>query len=352
MTDLRKLRPSLARNLALSRFLHSFLVKIRARLSPRKALSALSSEVRLRWSRALCSDLESQVAQGCPLSLAMRGEGDLFPAGVIFFVEQGERRGDLVVGLEEAIQFLEGNINAEVVFHRAVVRPIHVLSYFFVALYVSVVAMAFLAESFLTKGHSTDARSSIELLTLSVSGMFRRFFPFVGGFGVIVFAALHLAPRHHGVRARMERFALRLPFLSGLLRSQARARFAHTTALCQGKSVSWSEIMEIAASSVPFSLIGRSFARTAEKLRSGKPWDEVLVEDGFLRKRDAMDALAAQKRSDPGKFWMDQSAAYESGAIRGFHTWRVVADMVSVLLISLLVGAVALTLYVPLFVLR
>ena len=87
-------------------------------------------------------------------------------------------------------------------------------------------------------------------------------------------------------------------------------------------------------------------------MRSGKPWDEVLVEDGFLRKRDAMDALAAQKRSDPGKFWMDQSAAYESGAIRGFHTWRVVADMVSVLLISLLVGAVALTLYVPLFVLR
>ena len=342
----------MARNLAILQFLRCFLVKIRARLSPRKALSALASEVRLRWARALCLDLESQVAQGCPLSLAMRGEGDLFPAGVIFFVEQGERRGDLVVGLEEAVQFLEGKINAEVAFHRAVVRPIHVLSYFFVVLYVSVVVMAFLAESFLTKSRATDVRSSIELLTLSVSDLFRRVSPYVGGLGAIAFAALHLAPRHHGGRERMERFALHLPFLSGLLRSQARARFAHTTALCQGRTASWSEIMDLAASSVPFSLIGRSFSQTAEKLRSGRPWDEVLVEEGFLRKREVMDAVAAQKRSDPGKFWMDQSAALEAGVVRGFHTWRVVADMVSVLLIAILVGAVALTLYVPLFVLR
>ena len=335
-------------------FIRQFSVKLKAGLSVEKCLAALTAETKNRSLRAACRQMHTQVAQGCPLSLAMREHSGVFDDCVVRLVEAGEQAGNLKAALARVAQYLEHVGGLRRAMHNAVAKPLDVLSLVFLALFIAVVMLAFLVKETLpgASGVHHGAANTADQVAITVSGIVRMVWPIVGVLGALFFLTLRLAPRYPAARAGIDLLARKLPLLSSASLVAARACFARTVGTLMGGGATLGEAMEIAACTTSNLSMQNAVGQTMRKIETGKHYVEALIEAGFIHRRDANAIQTAERRGELGEFILGLAEAYERDAGDKIHVLTTVVHCGVVLVVGAAIASAALTLYVPVFILR
>lgn len=337
---------------ALLRFVRQLSVKLKAGLSPDKCLAALATETRHRGLRDACVAMHGAVAKGSPLAAAMREHGRFFDACVVGLVEWGERARKLRVALASVADYLEHKGRLEVALHGAVVRPLDALSFVLLAIFIATVVLSFLAHEVLPVAASgqTVAATTADRIAVAVAEFVREAWPFVGAFGLLCFLALRLLPRHPGTATALYASALRLPWLGPALRANAVAIFCLTVGIRMRAGNTLGQAMDIAARTAGNPRVRQRIATTMRKIDRGRPYIDVLVEDGFLRLGDVTAVQAAERRGELGALMLTLAEDREREALADARSLKTLVDTLVVLLIGVAILGVVLTLYVPVFV--
>ena len=335
-------------------FVRQFSVKLKAGLSVEKCLAALTAETKSRSLRNACKEMHAQVAQGCPLSLAMREHNGVFDDCVVRLIEAGEQAGNLKAALARVAQYLEHVGELRRAMHNAVAKPLDVLAMVFLAIFIAVVILAFLVKEMLpgADGAHHAAVSAADQIAITAAGIVRMVWPIVGVLGALNFLTLRLAPRYPASRAGIDLLARKLPLLSSASLAAALACFARTVGTLMGAGATLGEAMEIASRTASNLSMRNAIVQTMRNIETGRPYVEALIEAGFIHRRDANAIQAAERRGELGEFVLTLAEGYEreaSDKVRGLAT---VVHCGVVLVVGLATVTAALTLYVPVFILR
>jgi len=335
------------------RFIRQLSVKSKAGLSAEKCLAALVGETRDRRLRAACKTMHAQVARGILLSQALASQ-PAFDATVVRLVEFGEQSQNLKGALANVADYLERVGRLRRSMHNAVARPLNVLSLVLLAIFIAAVALSFLVKEVLPEANASHHAmlSFADRIAIQVAEVVRVGWPYVGVLGFLNFLALHLLPRYPRSRAGLEQVALKLPLVAAATRATAQACFVRTVGILIRTGALLGEAMESAARAATHPFMRNAIASTIQKIESGKPYIEAMVEAGFFRRRDVNTIQGAERRGELGLFMLTLADDCEREASDKVGKLRTVAHTAVVVLLGLAIAVVVLSLYVPVFVSR
>jgi type II secretory pathway component PulF len=336
------------------RFVRQLSVKLKAGLSLEKGLAALGVETQNRRLRNACKTLHAQVMHGCPLALAMREQSDVFDDCVVRLVEAAEQNGDVAAALPSVAQYLERIGNLRRAMHHAVDKPLNVLAMVLLAIFISVVGLAFLERETLlpASGASHAAVSNADQVAIKVAGLVRVAWPFVAAAGAMCFLILRVAPDHPRSRAWLDLLALKLPLLAGAVRLTGMASFIRSVGILMRSGAALWEAMQIGADAVTNLSMRQTIARTVDEIEKGKPYVEALVEAGLLRRRDVNTVQAAERRGALTDAMLTLADGYEREAADQVRRLTALVQSGGVFVAGIAILGAVLTLYVPVFILR
>ena len=335
------------------RFIRHLAVKSKAGLSAEKCLAALVGETRNRRLRAACKAMQAQVAQGSSLSRALAGQ-PAFDATVVRLVEFGEQTDNLKGALANVVDYLGRVGRLRRAMHNAVARPLNVLSLVLLAVFIAAVVLSFLVKEVLPEVNASHHAmlSLADRIAIQVAEGVRLGWPYVGVLGFLNFLALQLLPRHPGARAGLDQVALKMPLVAAATRATAQACFVWTVGILMRTGALLGEAMEIAGGTATYPFMRKAIASTIQKIESGKPYVEAMLDAGFLRRRDVNAVQGAERRGELGLFMLTLADDCEREASDKVRTLTTVAHTAVVVMLGLAIAAVVLSLYVPVFVSR
>jgi general secretion pathway protein F len=334
------------------RFLRQFSVKLKAGLSVDKCLAALSGEIRNRRVQLAVRDMHKVVVQGLPFSRAMRKHAGLFDECVVGLVEHGEQARKLRPVLASVIDYLDRRGGIEEALRRAVARPLNALALVLLATFVATVVMSFLVKAGVA-GPATGANaavSTLDIVASKVAHAVHLAWPFIGAFGLLCFVLLKLVPRLAATRAWLDTVALRLPLVAPAVHSAGLAIFFRTIGLRMQAGTPMPVAMRVAATTAPNRSMAERIAATIQRIEDNRPYIDALVADGFLRLGDVTAVQAAERRGDLGAVMLTLAGDRDREAAIDVKKLTALVDTVVVGTLGLVILAVMLTLYVPVFV--
>ena len=339
------------------RLLRQFGVKLKAGLSVEKCLAALVDETKNRRLRAACKAMRAQVARGAALSQAMRDQSvfdAVFDAAVVRIVELGEQAGNLKAALASASDYLERAGHLRRAMHRAVAKPLNVLTLVLLAIFIAAVSLSFLVKEVLPEPSTLHGATFglADRIAIQVAHVVRKVWPYVGVLGLLNFLALQLLPRRRETRVAVDQVALKLPLVAAATRATAQACFVRTVGILMRAGALLGEAMTIAAETATHPFMCDALALTVHRIEAGTPYIEAMVEGGFLRRRDINAVQAAERRGELGTFMLTFADECEREASERVGVLKTVAHTAVVVLLGLAIAAVVLSLYVPVFVSR
>lgn len=335
------------------RFMRRFSVKVKAGLPVDKCLAALAGETKHGRLRTACKAMHAQVVQGSSLSRALASQS-VFDASVVRLVELGEQSGNLKGALANGVDYLERVGHLRRAMHNAVARPLNVLTLVLLAVFIAAVALSFLVKEALPEVSTSHHAilSFTDRMALKVAKAVRVGWPYVGVLGFLNFLALHLLPRQAKARLILDKVALKMPLVAAATRATAQACFVRTVAIQMRTGALLGEAMVIAAQTAIRPFMRAAVVRTVRKIEAGKPYVEAMVEAGFLRRRDINAVQSAERRGELGAFMLTFADDCEREAHDRVGTLTTVAHTTVVVVLGVIIAAVVLSLYVPVFVSR
>jgi Type II secretory pathway, component PulF len=238
--------------------------------------------------------------------------------------------------------------------HNAVTKPLNVLSFVLLAIFVAAVVLSFLVKEVLPEetGAHHATLTLADQIAIKVSEVVRAAWPYVGVLGFLGFLTLHFLPRYPRARAGIDQVALKLPLVAAATRATAQACFVRTVGILMRTGAILGEAMEIAILTAPNVFMRDAIGLTVRKIEAGKPYVEAMVEDGFMRRRDINVVQGAERRGELGQFMLTLADDREREASDKVGTLKAVAHTTAVVLLGLAIAAVVLGLYVPVFILH
>ncbi len=215
---------------------------LRAGIPLVESLNALSDQTEKEEFQRVLSDVRRQVNEGSSLANALRSHPKQFSDLYVNMVKAGESAGNLDTVLERLTEFLEAQIDLRSKIVGAMIYPI-------IMLFIGVVIMAILFTFVIPKVTAIfkDQGATLPFITrflIFVSESFANYwfviFPAIGG---LIWGFMHW--KSGPGREKWDRFTLRIPFIGGLVRMIAIARFARTLGTLMSSGVPLLQALDI-----------------------------------------------------------------------------------------------------------
>lgn len=245
-----------------------------------QALDSLGHEEDNPALRRTVLGLAESVRKGAALSAALDEHSHLFNPLYVNMVRVGEEAGALPRVMDDLATLLEheDEVRSEVV--SAVAYPVFVLA--FGVLTVTLLMTLVLPRLFEMLQEMSQSLPLPTRILLGVSQGFRDHWLWIGlGGGGLGYAA-HRFLRSGSGRRWWDRWKLRLPYLGGVFRSAALARFSRTLGTLARSGVSLLPALRIVENTIGNVLLAELIARVAEDTRGGDSFAEPLRKLGVF----------------------------------------------------------------------
>lgn len=284
--------------------------------------------------------------RGQPLSAALRAQGGAFDELMLAVVAASERTGQLAVALRQHAAYLAWVAALRARLAAAAVYPaLLLLVGGAVVLFLLLYVLPRFAGILEGMGHDLPV-GSLALLAL---GRFTGAHPglLLYGAGGLAILALALA-RHAGLRASVQTWAWRAPWLGPRLRVLALARLYRTLAMLLGAGVPVTSAMAIARGVVALPL-QPALAQAEARVSQGVRLSEALEQHG-LCSPVARRMVRVGERSGQLASMLERAAAFhdeEAAQLTEFITRAV--NPVLMLVIGGVIGNIVVLMYLPIF---
>jgi type IV pilus assembly protein PilC len=334
-------------NMDLAIFSHQFAAMISSGITLIKALKTLSAETNNRKFRKIIEKIAADIENGASLSNALSRYPRIFSNFFTSLIKAGETAGALPVVLNRLANYLE----KEVTLRRKVISS---FAYPVIVGIVAMIAVTFLLIFVVPVFSSVYAGLKITLpgptvILIALSNIFIKYWWLVLSLAIAIYLTLRVLKQNKAFGLATDGFKLKLPVFGQLNRKVATSRFVRTLSTLVGSGVTLSSSLTIIKDVVG----NRAFAQAVEKIQKdiqqGKPLSESLKQGKYFSPI-VIQMLAAGEESGNLNVMLDKCADFLDEDIDTLIKNLVVKLEPSLTVaLAILVGFIALAIYLPMF---
>lgn len=323
-------------------------LQLRAGVTADAALSQLAADSPPRSrARRMLEKIAQDVQQGVPIHTACRSFTRLFPPHVASMIEAGEESAQLPATLRALAKHLSEMDQIRRTARRALVYPVAVL-----------VAITVLAL-FLMGGvipRFADIFSSLHMQLpaatrglIAASDSLRAHWPVLAAGGVVAFIAFLVFSRMAFFRSARDAALLRVPLLGDIVKLLGTARFAAHVGLLHEAGIPLLDALDTGAELAGHGTLARQLRKAREGVAAGLPLSAALPK-GHVFPSFVVPTLRAGETSGQLREALGHIETYAAQRAREkLLTALTLLEPALIVLLTVVVGFIALSFFLPLF---
>lgn len=327
-------------------FGQELLALLEAGLTVVEALEALRNKETRRAPRALLEGLLGELREGRRFSDVLAGRPEQFPELFVATVRAAERSGNLPDALARYVSY---RLQFEQVHKKLIAASIYPLMLIAVGLMVTLFLLGYVVPRFssvyVSAGRETPWLSEV---LLTVGRSIHQHWSLWAGAAVACAAMVVLSLRSAASRAKLLGAILRMPALARRAAEFRLARFYRTLALLLGAGIPLARAMTMSAGLFPAGEAA-ALARARSRVEEGSSFSRALQDEGLITPI-ALSLVQVGERSGRLADMLERAARFHDEA---FSRWMDAAsrlmEPVLMMAMGLVIGAVVVLLYLPIF---
>jgi type IV pilus assembly protein PilC len=318
---------------------------IRAGIPILQAIAMLRRRAASSRLRMVLADVEDKIRSGMALSAAFAAQGPIFPRIYTASILAGERSGALDEVLSRYVAYMRRGVEIRRKIRGALAYPLFLLAasfgmVMFLTVYV-VPKMSTLFEGF------NRALPTPTLIVIGISHFASNNFYWFAPTIIIGVIALYLWTRTPSGGLALDRFLLKLPIVSVLLKQLAIAQVTRSLATLLAGGITVVESWEIAAESVTNKDLRRRSSATLPMIREGRSFTESLESAGWIPPL-ALDMIGVGERSGSLREMLEEVAEfYDRESEVRVEQLTTVLEPAILLVMGGVVVTILLSIYLP-----
>lgn len=257
-----------------------FATLVRAGLPIEEALSAVAEQSEKARIQSMVLAVRGRIMEGQPLARALATFPRAFPDLYRATVAAGEQSGHLDTVLDRLADYTENRQATRQTVMLSLLYPVLVIV---VAILVVTMLLAYVVPQVVAVFE--DMGQQLPLLTrlmIGASDFVREWGLAIFVLAVVVFIGVRLLLRREGPRRAWDRFVLRLPLVSRLVRGMNAARFARTLSILAESGVPVLEALHIAGEVIDNLPMRDAVMAAARQVREGSSLNKALARSGYF----------------------------------------------------------------------
>jgi type IV pilus assembly protein PilC len=318
---------------------------LRAGIPILQAVAMLRRRAASSRLRSVLADVEDKIRSGMALSSAFAAQGPIFPRIYTASILAGERSGALDEVLSRYVTYMRRGVEIRRKIRGALAYPLFLLAasfgmVMFLTVYV-VPKMSTLFEGF------NRALPTPTLIVIGISHFASNNFYWFAPTLLIGIIALYLWTRTASGGLALDRFLLKLPIVSVLLKQLAIAQVTRSLATLLAGGITVVESWEIAAESVTNKDLRRRSSATLPMIREGRSFTESLESAGWIPPL-ALDMIGVGERSGSLREMLEEVAEfYDRESEVRVEQLTTVLEPAILLVMGGVVVTILLSIYLP-----
>jgi len=318
---------------------------LRAGIPILQAVAMLRRRAASSRLRAVLADVEDKIRSGMALSSAFAAQGPIFPRIYTASILAGERSGALDDVLARYVAYMRRGVEIRRKIRGALAYPLFLLAasfgmVLFLTVYV-VPKMSTLFEGF------NRALPTPTLIVIGISDFVSNNFYWLAPSVLIGAIGLYLWTRTPSGGLALDRFLLKLPIVSVLLKQLAIAQVTRSLATLLAGGITVVESWEIAAESVTNKDLRRRSSATLPMIREGRSFTDSLESAGWIPPL-ALDMIGVGERSGSLREMLEEVAEfYDRESEVRVEQLTTVLEPAILLVMGGVVVTILLSIYLP-----
>ena len=311
------------------------------------ALHAVSRQTNKAQASKVLLSIRSRVLEGYALSEALRDFPRVFDAMYCASVHAGEQSGLLDVVMERLADFMESRQSLQQKTKLALIYPVLLTV---VSLLLVSGLLTFVVPQIVQVFEGFDQElPAITLVLIHVSDFFKAY-----GMQLIVSILLFAVVYSRLMQIRVlsefrDRFYLKLPMISYLVRLSNTSRFTRTMSILVSSGVPALDAMNISTEVLSNSRINQSVQKAAESVREGASISEALTRTGYFSPLVIQLVSNGEASGKLGEM-LERSAKAEESEFEGVTAvFLGVFEPAMILVMGLVVLIIVLAILLPIF---
>lgn len=328
-------------------FSRQFATMISSGLSLIKTLSALEKQSRNPLFKKVINDIMLDIEGGAALSDAMAKHPSVFSDFFVSLVRAGETAGALSEVLERIANHLEKQDDLRRMVRGAFAYPsiIGALALLVVTFLVIVIVPVF--KNVYLRMHLTLPLPTV--LLIGISDLARGFWWLLLPFAAAAAFLYKTQAKNQLLKARLDRFKIKIPFFGALILKATAARFVRTLGDMISSGVLILEAIKVADKVAANSAVSEITARMDDAVRRGEPISVPLQQQNVFPAM-VVQMIAAGEESGKLGFMLHKAADGLGRDVDDTVKGLVVKiEPLLTFLLACLVGFIAVAIYLPMF---
>jgi type IV pilus assembly protein PilC len=328
-------------------FTRSLALLIGASLTTTEALKSIAGTGRDKGVAALALRLGSRVSRGISLSKAMSGEGTTFGQTYMQLVRVGEETGDLSTVLNRLVAHMDRSLALKRKVRAVMAYPIMIV---FVAGGAVSFLMAFIVPSFATmyRDFGAELPGATQAL-LDISATLRRQFLWIAALLLLAFEAARRSMRKRAVKMFIARVVLRLPVFGNLVRESELCRLTGTLATMLEGGIPLADALRIIGRSSSNPLVGDEINRLAASVKKGHDLSKAATTSRLIPPSLTQLISVGEQGGTLAPTLAQASIHYNEEVEALVESISSLIEPSVILVLGLVLGAILIALYLPIF---
>lgn len=320
----------------LSLFTRQLATLLAAGIPLEETLYGVSQQTENLQVRQLLMGVRSKVMEGYALAQAMGEYPKVFKELYRATVSAGEQTGRLDVVLEKLADYTESQLQIRQKIQQALIYPAIMT---FVSTGIICFLLAFVVpkiiEVFTNSGQTLP---SMTIALIVISNFIKSYGIYIGFFVILGLIAFKQSLKNPKVCYLWNRFQLKIPFVSYLVRTINVARYIHTFGILFAAGVNVLETMQVSSSLIGNLVMRQAFDNATLRVKEGTTISQALKDTGFIGPM-AIHLIASGEKSGQLSEMMVRAAKHLDDEVR-----RIIDTSLTMLepLVILMMGSVVL----------
>ena len=298
------------------------------------------------FRRSLLS-VRDKVKSGVAISEAFRAEGDLYPPIFSASLVAGERSGNLETVLRRFVLHLRLNQSLK---KKAVSASVYPLVLLFMMTALVVVLLVYVIPNFKSFFEGMDAELPLptRMLMATAEAVRSNLVWIVSGIALVVGGAVTWW-RRPGSRVVLDRFLLRVPYFGRLVRMYATSQLMRTLSTLLAGGLPLLNAIEVAAASIGNRAMAVAMGGAGKLIREGTSLTAALESTNMLEALSLEMVKVGEQTGALGDMLNAVAEFYDEELDTRIATVLVLVEPVLLVLMAIIVAAMLLAFYLPMF---
>lgn len=328
-------------------FCRQFSVMLRAGITVLHGLQVLSQQTESYRIKEKLREVILSVEQGNTLSDSFGKHPEIFPSLLTDMVQAGEVSGKLDLVLDQLADAFERQHHLEEKIRSAAVYPLAVTG---VAAVVMAIMMLFILPRF--AGIFADMGVDLPWITrflLDASHFLKHFWHLVAASFILSALGFKYMIRTEGGRSIYDRLRLNFPLFGAIYRKSMAARFSRTLGMLLSSGVGIITSLDLTANIINNRVVFRELLKMRDTVRHGQGISALLRAGGLFPPLLGEIAHVGEESGSLDALLARTAVMYEDEVTYVVERLSTILEPALLILISLMVGAIVISITTPLF---